>query len=147
VLSLDDVSGAPGSIVQTNLRAENLLDWAGGEFIIAYDAMVIDGIANVETAGLGSSLALQHHDDGAGLLHIALADGTPISGSGVVATISLHIAPNLSGGSSAVLALADARLNDVAGRDFATSSLQQTIIRYSGELQVNSYVYLPIVIK
>jgi hypothetical protein len=147
LLRLDDVSGAPGATVQTTLRAENLVDWAGGEFLLAYDHGVIDSIAKVEASDLASSFALQYHDDGAGLLHIALADDAPISGSGSLATISLHIAPVSSAGSNATLALVDAHLNDIAGRDFATSVLQQTIVRSSADLQVTFSIYLPVVLK
>jgi len=64
-----------------------------------------------------------------------------------LAMISLHIAPTSSTGSHATLALADARLNDIAGRDFATSVLQQTIVRSRAELGVAFSTYLPIILK
>lgn len=147
LLSLDDVNGTPGDVVRTTLRAENLSNWAGGELLVAYDTAFIDSIADVEVTGLASSFALEYHDDGTGLLHIALAGNTAISGSGALATISLRIAPAASSGSSTTLALAGAQLNDLAGRDFATSALQQIIARRHGELQVGFYTYLPLILK
>jgi hypothetical protein len=146
LLSLNDASGIPGDIVQTTLRAENLSDWAGGEFVIAYDTQVISGINDVHVTDLASGFAMQYHDDGAGLLHIALASNTPTSGSGALARISLHTAPTALNGRT-TLALAAAYLNDVAGRDFATSALQQTIRRCNGVLQLGFHVYLPAILK
>ncbi len=150
-LDLDDVNGQPGQVVATTLRAQNLSGWAGGKFVIAYDLSVVESITNVAVTGLATGFAIQFHDDGAGLLYIALADDIPVSGSGALATISLRIASNATDGSRAPLTLAEAELNDVSGRDFVTSALQQIIQRDSGEVRIgageSNQVYLPIIIK
>jgi hypothetical protein len=146
VISLDDVNGVPGGTVQTVLRGENLLNYAGAEILIAYDADVVDEIVQVEPTGLASDFALQYHDDGEGLLHVALASNVPHSGDGTLVAISLRIAPTASSG-VVPLVLADVTLNDVAGRDFATSALQQTIVRRHGTPETRSYTYLPLVFR
>jgi hypothetical protein len=147
VLSIDDVINIQGDVAQTTLRAENLSDWAGGEFVIVYDPRVIDAITNVEVTDLASGFAVQYHDEGMGLLHIALASDVPASGGGALAQISFHLAPTALSVGKTALALAVANLNDVAGRDFATSALQRTVVRHSGELRVGFPVYLPLIIK
>ena len=149
-LDLDDVNGQPGSVVTTILRAQNLSGWAGGKFVIIYDPAVVEGITNVTTTGLAKDFSIQFHD-GAGLLYIALADDTPVSGSGALATITLRIAPTAANGSHAPLILAEAKLNDLSGRDFATSALQQLIQRNNGEVSIGAeqpgQVYLPVIVK
>ncbi len=146
-LSLDDVHGAPGADVRTDLRAENLSDWTGAEVLITYDPRLVAGITGVEAGQLASGLALQYHDEGDGLLRIELAGNEPVSGSGVLATIAMQIAPNVSCGKTSPLALADVRLNDMAGRDFATSALQQMIVRESADLYADLCTYLPFVVN
>ncbi len=148
LLSLDSVRGKPGEVVQLLLRAENLSDWAGGEFLVVYDPGVVEDIVDVEAAGLGSGFAVQYHDDGTGLLRIALADGAPTSGSGALATISLQIASAPFSSGSTPLNLAEAHLNDLVGRDFATSVMQRAIVRHSGELRIGTECrYLPLILK
>jgi hypothetical protein len=146
VISLDDVSGAPGDTVQTVLRGENLSNWAGGEILVAYDTDVVDEIIQVEPTGLASGFALRYYDDGEGLLRIALASSTPQSGDGSLVTISLRVAPSAPGGKVPLL-LADVALNDIAGRDFVTSALQHTVVRYHGTPETRFYTYLPVILK
>jgi hypothetical protein len=96
---------------------------------------------------LASGFAVQYHDEGIGLLHIALASDVPASGGGALTRISFHLAPSALSVGKTTLALAVANLNDVAGRDFATSALRRTVVRHSGELWVGFRVYLPIIIE
>lgn len=153
LLDLDDVSGLPGAGVVTTLRAQNLSGWAGGKFVIAYDPAVVESITNVTPTGLAQNFSGQFYDNGTGLLTLALADETPVSGSGAMATIALHLAPNATTGSQTQLTLVHAELNDIAGRDFATSALQQLIERGSGTVfigagqQLDAAVYLPVIVK
>ena len=147
-VSLDDVSGMPGETVQTMLHIENSSGWAGGEFAIAYNTAIIDGIT-VAKAGLANDLNLEFHDDGSGLVRIAIASSTPITGSGMLAALNLRIASNALRGTSVPLALSEAKFNDVVGRDFATSALQRTIVRRSAQLHVSEAynLYLPVILK
>ncbi|MCB0211409.1 MAG: PKD domain-containing protein [Anaerolineae bacterium] len=150
-LVLEDITGNPGTTVVTTLSAENLSDWAGGEFVIAYDPTLIDSVVDVKAIDLAQNFALQFHDDGQGLVHIALADSSSVSGSGAILEISVRIVNNAQNGQVAALTLAEAKLNDASGRDFATSALQKTIEIESAQLQIgqpaSTSVYLPIMIK
>jgi hypothetical protein len=150
-LSLDNVNGQPGSTVVTTLRAENLSNWAGGELIITYDPTLVESVTNISVTGLATNFAVQFHDNGAGLLRIALADDAPINGTGALLAITLQLASDAVDGSNAPLTLAETRLNDPSGRDFVTSALQQNIERINGHLQIGDpqikSVYLPLIIK
>ena len=113
-IKLNPAVGAPGSTVAVTLRAENMPEMAGGEFVIAYNRMLIDAIT-VQPAGLASGFKLEARDDGAGLLHIALADAAPISGAGALAILHLHLASNAQRGDVSSLVLSEIQLNDIAG--------------------------------
>jgi hypothetical protein len=145
--SLDDAHSSPGAIVRTNLRAETLSDWAGGEVLVTYDPRMVAGVTGINAGPLASGYTLHYYDEGDGLLRIELAGDEPVSGSGVLATISMRVASSVSCGKTSPLTLADARLNDTAGRDFATSALQRTIVRESADLYTDLCVYLPLVKK
>ncbi len=148
VLSLDEVSGPPGGTVRASLRAEELYDWAGGEFAIAYDLRLVAGITNVQTAELADGFQVEFYDDGAGLLRIAIAQGAQDpGGSGEVLTFDIQLASNAPAGALASLTLLEARLNDVYGRDFGTSVLQRTISRHNGAVHIVQRVYLPLILR
>jgi len=146
VLSLDDVSGAPGVVAITTLRASDLQDWAGGDWVIAYDPALVKEITDVSAADLSTGAPLQFYDNSAGLLRIAVARGTAVSGDGALATISLRLAP-APAHDNASLAMAKAQLNDVFGRDFSTSALQRTVTRQNGMVSIAHFVYLPLVLR
>jgi hypothetical protein len=62
--------------------------------------------------------------------------------------MTLQIAPTATIGTITPLTLAEARLNDLSGRDLATSVLQQPVERRHGEVSIGSadtLVYLPLV--
>jgi hypothetical protein len=95
---------------------------------------------------MNEEFGIEFHDNGTGLLKIAMASDLGLSGSGTVATIALTIAPSARSGQYP-MALLDAKLHDEAGRDFATSVIRMNIEREDGQLQVNSNeVYLPLVL-
>jgi hypothetical protein len=145
VVSLDDVRAAPGTLVQTTLRVDNLIDGAGGDFVIVYDPSLVQVIGDVAPAGLMDDFLLEFYDDGQGLLHIAIAGDAEVSGSGALAEITMRLAPDAAVGASVSLALASVRLHDAFGRDFATSALQREIQRENGAIrieQVEAGVYL-----
>ncbi|HET7157809.1 MAG TPA: cohesin domain-containing protein, partial [Burkholderiales bacterium] len=150
-LTLDAPTGAPGATVAVALRADNLVDWAGGTLVIAYDPAMV-GVAGVATMGMAQGFGLQYYDDGAGLLRIALADGTAVQGGGALLQIRLKIAPSVGEKSQTALVLAQAQLNDGLGQDFATSALGRTIERSDGAVRVSSQdqqhrTYLPTVFR
>jgi hypothetical protein len=140
IVSIEDVRATPGTTVTVPLRATNLMDIAGGEFTVVYDPTIIQGIT------LNSSVSRVSHDDGNGRLTIALASGQAATGDGVLATLTLQIAPTAENGTSTTLTLAEAHLNDLAGRDLATSALQQSVKRHSGVVRIGpASTYLPLV--
>jgi hypothetical protein len=95
-----------------------------------------------------ASFSLTFRDDDAGLLYIALANDESVSGSSLLATVRMRLASEAPIVASAPLALAVARLNDLAGRDFATSALQHRVGRRSGQLNIKlSQIYLPVVLR
>jgi PKD repeat protein len=150
-LQIDPASGAPGGTATVTISASQLADWAGGTLAIAYDPALVAGIQGVSAAGAAQGFAVQYYDDGAGLLHVALASSQPVSASGAVLRITLRLAAGQPSGAHAPLVLAEARLNDLLGRDFATSALNRPIERVSGELRVETpsastqrYIYLPL---
>lgn len=145
-ISLNEVSGLPGRQVKLRLQGEDLANWAGGEFTILYDTAVISTIDSVLPVGLADGFTLEYHDDGQGKLRVGLISNTPRSGSGDIVEINLTISEFGSVSNSQVL-LAKAAINDLYGRDFATSALQTSINRNHGLVRLNSAVFLPMIIK
>ncbi len=154
-ISIQDVVAAPGSTAATTVNAQDLDEWAGGDFAIAYDTDMVQGIANVAVTDFTSGFGLSFNDNGDGLLRVSLANGAPLTGDGALFTISVTLANDATVGETSILALSDARLNDIVGRDFATSALQKTVTRENGQITVGDSVgepterkvYLPLVRK
>lgn len=131
----------PGDVITTVLKATNLPGVAAGEFTIGYDPLVVQEISALPGVGTES------HDDGNGQLSVAVASNQSSSGDGVLAFLLLRIAPDAPEGES-VLAVLDARLYDLAGRDITTSAQQQEITRVGGTFEVGEegeILYLPLV--
>jgi hypothetical protein len=149
ILSLDDAKGLPGAVITTTLRVQNLSGCTGAEFTIVYDRALVSGIIDVTATGLATGFDSEYHDDGAGMLRVALTEeGDVLSGSGVLVVISMRLASDAPIGGSAPLALAEARLNDVMGRDFATSAIQRTVERHNGVVSIIAHrIYLPVVLR
>lgn len=146
-LSLGATSGSPGSHVTVSLSANLVTGLAGGRFVLAYDPALVERIDGVQAEG---AFSVQHHDDGEGLLTIAIADDAAHTVVGTLLTIRLTLSPSANAGTSAALSLAGARLNDALGRDFATSALGATIERFGSSLRViapstTARIYLPVV--
>jgi hypothetical protein len=143
VVSLDDVLGLPGETVKLSLQIDNASTWAGGDFIIVYDQRWISGVADVFTTELAKDFPLAYQDDGNGLIHLSMANGTPVTGNGLVATIMLKVATSVPLGSTSPLPVASVKLNDHVGRDFST--LQKTILKNNGRLHIGSnFCYMPV---
>ncbi len=146
IIKLKDVIGQPGSSVTVAVNGANLSSWSGGDITIVYDRAYVAAITQVELGQAAVSFNLAYFDDDAGRLHIALANGSPVVGDGVLARITLQVAANALPGTSTPLNLASADLSDEYGRDFATSALQKPVIRESATLTLSQYqVYLPLV--
>ena len=158
-LRLDDVAGLPGTVVETTLRAENLSDWAGGRLAIVYDPAVISKVTGLTPTGLAADFTVQFSDDQTGTLQVALANDMPVSGTGELLKLGFRLAADAPDG-TIPLVIAKAQLNDLNGRDFATSALQQAITRNNATVQIDSgnttppppadpdiAIYLPIVVK
>ncbi|MEZ4707831.1 MAG: cohesin domain-containing protein [Caldilineaceae bacterium] len=136
-VQLDDVQGEPGKTVQTMLRLSGAQAMAGGSFIIVYDPAVVSSIDQVTKGTLVADFEqLEYHDDGNGILQIALAHNGEVTGDGVLATIDLTLASSALEGVS-TLRLADAKLNNLNGRDFVTGSAGNTLSRASAQVTIN----------
>jgi len=153
-LKIDNVSSAPEQTAQTVIRGTGLTNWAGSDMSIAYDTAVIEGGSfDVVKTDLTKGFSLSFNDDGKGILKLALASGTPVSGDGPIVTLTFKIKTTASSG-TATLALSNAQLNDVMGRDFATSAIQQTVERTNGTISTDgsggstkASIYLPLVVR
>jgi hypothetical protein len=145
VLKLDDVTGAtPGSIVQVVLRGIGLKDWAGGDWVIAYDKNTIIQIISVTAAQLSGTSPFMYNDDGKGKLRISVANSTMTSGDGSIFLITMKLA-NVISKSDTLLAIASANLNDQYGRDFVLSALQGNIERQNSVIRFSNRLFLPMV--
>lgn len=131
-----------GGEVSVTIHAQQLTDWAGGTIVLAYDPTTVTGFSSVGVIGIASDMRLRLHDDGAGLLTIALAGGAAVSGAGPLVRLIPQIAePGLTLGISNI-SIGGAQLNDLAGRDHVRSALQQTIF-----VQRLQGVYLPLLAR
>jgi hypothetical protein len=144
-LSLSSGRAAPGGTVQIILRAENLMNFAGTHLVVAYDPRFIASVSQVEAIGLGKNFSLDFNDDGLGMVKIAMADRSGISGSGDLLRLTLRVKANAPRETRTMLALAEVHLNDPFGRDFATSALQQSVLRTNGSVTLrDETIYLPV---
>ncbi len=83
------------------------------------------------------------------MVSIGFSGDTFIAGSGDLATITFKVSPKATAGTLPVTIM-ESTLSDQSGRDFATSAIQQSVERSSGEITVevsNNNTYLPVVIK
>lgn len=149
-ISLEDIVGEPGDTVDSHLKVTALSDWAGGEFVVVYPRSLVAGIADVRVVPeVTGDFNLRWWDEGNGLLHIALANDEPFTGEGNIVTISLNLSSYIPNNNTGILALAQAKLNDRNGRDFATI-LQTTLERENGVItleRVDRSLYLPTLVK
>jgi hypothetical protein len=145
VLKLSDISGFQGQLLQVTLEAENLSQWAGGEFAITYDPTVVEQVEKVMTTDDTSNFTLSYNNTEAGIVRfsLALVNDEPLSGDKALATVKMRLAPDAALGSVSALTISEARLNDLAGRDFTTSALQKDVTRQNGSVQANSILFLP----
>lgn len=150
VLTMGDVLATQGTTATVVVDAQQLSDWAGGTLSIAYDTALVQCIEDVTLTSATQGFALSYNDACEGLLRVALASSEEISTTGNVLALDVRIPPYAAVGDADALDLADARLHDGAGRDFAISALQRQVVRASGTLVVESsttMVYLPLIRK
>jgi hypothetical protein len=147
-LSLGDITAKSGQTVTTTLHAENLTDWAGGQFAIVYDPAVVGSIVSVNRVGLANNFLVEFNDNGEGLIQIAMISNTAVSGSGDILNIEMSLNTGLTNGDTSAINIGAAELNDLVGRDFATSALQVELITTGGMINIRDFtVYLPMLIR
>jgi N-acetylneuraminic acid mutarotase len=144
VLALGDIRGKPGQIVVTTLRADNLNNWAGGDWILAFDKKNGLEILNVTAVGVADGSPISFYEGKSGAVRISLAKDTPVSGQGDLVQITLRLPETISGNSP--INIAEARLNDHYGRDYVRSVVQGVIERRNGSVSLSSVTYIPLVI-
>lgn len=151
-LSLAPVTGAAGQHVTTVLALEPRADLAGADLTLIYDPRLIAAITNVQLHTGQDEFALAFHDDGAGQVRLALARAEATSVQGAWFTLTVQLAEDATIGQTGMLALADARLHDGAGRDFVTSALQRSLSRTAATVTIapaqrRMLVHLPLVVR
>jgi hypothetical protein len=146
-IGLSQAKGKRGEVVPIQLTAQELAKSAGGQFIVTYNPAFIQAIDRVEVTDLARNFGLDYQVE-AGRLKISLASDKPMSGSGNLATIWVKIADDAPVGKNSSLYFSQVSLNDLAGRDFATSALQQAINRTAGQLTITQpAIYLPLLLR
>jgi hypothetical protein len=134
LISIEEISGVSGSQVTVPLTVENLTDLTAVNFKIAYNQAVVNKV-KVKKAGLAADASLFYYDNKAGIVGIGIRSEQPISGSGEIATLTLHLATEGTVNGTP-LAIAKTNLYDDYGRDFATSILQRQIEKQHGKLTI-----------
>ena len=117
----------------TTVTIANGPEFAGGTFTFQYDPNALTFSSALLTS-LTSGFSVQSYVLQPGLVRVALARNTAINSDGAILNLRFTVA----GGS--LVRLSSVRLNDAAGRDFATSALQKQI-----DMGAFYQVYLPLV--
>lgn len=142
-VELNSTIAESNDFVAVILSASGLSEWAGGDFTIAFDPDLVIDVEEVSVAGIANEFEARFENTGDGLLFISMASDTPIIGDGPIAVITMQTGERPG---ATVLSLASVKLNDMYGRDFASSSLQSSINRTNGLLLIpSSTIYLPVV--
>ncbi len=147
-LSVDSVGAIPGGFAETVVRAQGLADWTGAEIVLKYNPGYLE-VVSVQAVGLGAGFELLYRKSGS-LLVIEMAKDLPVSGNGVLCKIRFRVSQTTPIGKSLAVNWVDARLNDLYGRDYEESSLNQTLKLQDGIVMVqrSAYmVYMPLVAK
>jgi len=122
----------------------NASSFAGGDFDFTYDASKMT-VNSVSLTSLTSGFEMQSNTQEAGILQVALASDDPIGSDGAI----LELEFNLNNGASSI-DFASVTLNDMSGRDFTTSALQQQIeappFEPNESVDEDNKLYLPLVI-
>lgn len=148
-LSIQDVTASDDETVLLTLHADNLVDWAGGQFAIVYDPIIIESIIAVNGTDLAESFLIETNENEEGLIQIAMMSNQSVSGSGDILTIELGLKDDLPNGLNSPINIGSVELNDLVGRDFATSALQVDIETNGGTIKTaDKYtIYMPILIR
>jgi hypothetical protein len=103
------------------IKINNSKDFAGGEFVFAYDPTRMMA-TSVSLPSLTSDFELESNLSQAGMIHVSLASSEQIGDDGTILDLEFT---NIRGTSA--LDFGAVRLYDAAGRDFETSALQREI--------------------
>ena len=114
-------SGQSGQTIRIPVAVVNGQTLAGGSLTFMYDADVMTFIA-ASPSSQTSDFTLASHVEESGLLRVALASPDALGVDGELFTLEFM----LGDGTPSIDAV-EYRLNDVYGRDFETSALQQDI--------------------
>src|SRR5205814_2291268 len=88
-VTVSNANGRCGQRVTVPLSIDNASGMLSLEFRIAYDTNLL-AIADVTAGTLTSNFAMSWNATG-GVLHVAMASGTPVSGAGTVANIAINV--------------------------------------------------------
>ncbi len=148
-ISVSDVDSVGGELVNILVEASGLDDFAGGDLVLIYDPSVIAHIDSVSLGGQLDGFQRAYDTSIPGRLAISLAGIREIDDVNTIAQIRAEMA-RIPDNISSPLRLADAKLNDLNGRDlidsFANRSLSlqnATITLEPGQMEM----FLPFLIQ
>lgn len=148
-ISVSDVESHGGELVNIMVEASGLDDFAGGDLVLIYDPGVIERIDSISLGGQLSGFQRVYDTSIPGRLAISLAGTREIDDVNIIAQIRAEMA-RLPDSVSSPLRLADAKLNDLNGRDLINSfggrtiSLENATINLApGEMEM----FLPFVVR
>ncbi|MGB0383744.1 MAG: cohesin domain-containing protein [Ardenticatenaceae bacterium] len=130
-----------GSTLRVPIEVSNPEQLAGGTFSFTYDAnqMTATGASLADlTNGFELEANIQNTGS-AGIIKVALAGTTEITANGPIFYLEFALDSGVSS-----IDIAEATLNDAAGRDFATSNLQRDIQVVSRDMHI---LYLPATLR
>jgi hypothetical protein len=144
-ISIQDVSGTPGTTIETTIQATSLRNWAGGDVWITYDPDRVEIVAydNGQYAALTNATSANNfqiassNDTSKGVLRFALASYQSLDGDQEIASFQLRIKPGAGLASetdATSLTLSSVHLNDAQGQDLEQSR-QMTVNAQSGQVK------------
>ncbi len=132
IISIMNAAGLPGSQIKMELRLDELLGFAGGDFAVGFDPAVIS-ILDVNKTPVTNDFLLYHGSPSPGRVTISMAaaEGLADSGPGAIATFELLVNGNAASGAFTVVSLRTARWYDEL-------SERHTLLGDNGLLSVDS---------
>lgn len=141
LFSLGKIKGTFGTEVTLPLLVHEVTDLTSANLAIVFDPNVIAEVVNVKRFGLTADASFSSHAKN-GILRISMRSKTPINGSGEFALITFLLTSEENSVKNTVLAIAQPRLYDILGRNFA-SELQRQIEAEHGQVTIVDVKDLP----
>ncbi|WP_340818859.1 cohesin domain-containing protein [Methanolobus sp. WCC4] len=118
-VSVSDVSGGSGATVEVPIDLTDATDIGSMDIRMSYDGDVLQAMG-VDTGELGGNAYIESNTASDGVVFIALADASGISGTGTVAVVSFEVLGDT--GSTSSLALEDVSVHDIERVEVITTT-------------------------